>query len=391
MKMVASERIQELTGYAFSVIDEKVAELKRRGIAPVDFGVGDPHEPPFPSVVRRTKEALDENLASGYPSYIGAAQFRREVSEYYRRVYGVPLDPETEVVSSLGSKEMIFNFHEAFVDPGDTVIVPNPAYPPYIRGTRFAEGKCFFVNLLESNRFVPDLDSIPKQVWQAAKLIWVCYPNNPTTVFAPDSFYEKLVRLAREYEVIIGSDEAYVENYYGQRPRSILEFTREGVVSFQSFSKMANMTMFRVGFVAGDSRIVSQVKKLKTNIDSGTPTFVQLGALAALTDTEALAGMRAGYRAKLEVLRSALRGRGFPEGYSDGTIYLWQKAPSGMDGMALAQRFLAPDLGLVVTPGGMLSREVDGVNPGKDFVRFALTPTLEEMTEAARRIERAAF
>lgn len=391
MRVEPSKRIQELTGYAFSVIDEKVGALKRSGVAPIDFGVGDPHEPPFQSVVERTVKELHENLTTGYPAYIGHQRLREEVADYYRRTYGVSLDPETEIMSSLGSKEMIFNFHEAFIDPGDTVIVPNPAYPPYIRGTRFAEGKCFFVNLLEENRFLPDLDKIPIDVWQAAKLIWVCYPNNPTTVCAPDEFFDKLVHYAHKYDVIIGGDEAYNENFYAKRPRSILEFTKDGAVSFQSFSKMANMTMFRVGYVAGDQRIISQVKKLKTNIDSGTPTFIQLGALAALRDDEALAAMRTGYARKQEVLRAVLRSKGFPEGYADGTIYLWQKAPTGMDGVALATRFLEPDLGLVVTPGAMLSREVDGVNPGRDFVRFALTPTQQEVEEAAARLKAAAI
>jgi len=391
MRVEPSSRIGDIGSYAFSDLDNQVAKLRDSGVTPVDFGVGDPKDPPFPSVVEQTIRSLHSELTSGYPSYVGHPRFREEAAAFVEARFGRPIDPETEIISSVGSKEMVFNFHEGFVNPGDTVIVPNPAYPPYIRGTLFAEGNPYYVNLLEENRFLPDLDAIPSAVWDAAKIIWVNYPNNPTTVFAPDEFFDKLIYYAHKHDVVIGSDAAYSENFCAQRPRSILEFTKEGAVALFSFSKMANMTMFRAGFVCGDSRIIDVLKKLKTNIDSGTPTFIQLGALAALTDEPSLAAMRQAHVDKADVLCAALERAGFPPAYREGTIYIWQKCPEGHDGLEVARRFLQPDLGLVATPGVMLSLEVGGVNPGADFLRFALTPTLEQVKVAATRLEGVRF
>lgn len=386
MKIRPARRIASMGAYAFAEIDSLVEQLSKSGVTPIDFGVGDPKDPPFPSVVAETVRCLDQQLCSGYPSYIGHPRFRQQVATYVEERFGIQIDPDKEVISSLGSKEMVFNFHEAFVNPGDLVIVPNPAYPPYIRGTLFAEGKPYFVNLLEENRFLPDLDAIPGSVWDKSAIIWVNYPNNPTTAFAPPEFYEKLIHYAHKHNVIVGSDEAYIENYGDHQPRSILEFARKGVVAVFSFSKMANMTMFRAGFVCGDPDIIDVLKKLKTNIDSGTPTFIQLGALAALEDSNAQQQLRKAHGAKLAVLQQALSKQGFPAGYADGTIYLWQKCPQGQTGIQLAKRFLQPDLGIVVSPGQSFTSEIDGRDPGEQFVRFALTPTLEQVREAARRI-----
>ena len=391
MEIKASDRIASITPYAFSEINKKVAALEANGVAAIDFGVGDPHDPPFASVEQATIEAMATWRTSGYPSYIGHPEFRREISVYMKRRFGVEVDPDTEVISSVGSKEMVFNFPEAFVNSGDTVIIPNPAYPPYIRGTLFAEGQPYFVNLLEENNFLPNLDSIPAAVWDAARMMWVCYPSNPTTAFATDEFYDKLLHYAHKHEVILCSDEAYIENYHEEKPRSLLEFSTDGVVGVYSFSKMANMTMYRAGWVAGDPRIIAILKKLKTNIDSGTPTFIQMGAIKALHDLEAQQALRTSYRVKADIMIEALTAKGFPVCRPAGTIYIWQKCPAGYDGMKLATRLLEPDLGIVATPGEMITGTVDGVNPGKNFIRLSLTPTVDEIREAAARIRKASF
>lgn len=391
MKITASRRIASITPYAFAEINKKVEALESSGVKAIDFGVGDPHDPPFESVIKETKLAVEQQKCSGYPSYYGHVDFRKTIAQYMETRFGVSIDYEKEVISSIGSKELIFNFPEAFVNPGDVVIIPNPAYPPYIRGTLFAEGKSYIVNLLEQNNFLPDLDSIPVEIWEKAKIIWVNYPNNPTTVFAPDDFFNKLLFYANKYDVIVGSDEAYIDNYHSTRPRSLLEFSKKGVVSFFSFSKMANMTMFRVGYACGDERIISILKKLKTNIDSGTPTFIQLGALKALSDHEAQNRLRESYVEKQKLLQAALSEKGFPLCSPKGTIYIWQKVPNGYTGLTLAKRFLEPDIGIVVTPGQAISSTINNVNPGQDFVRFSLTPTIDEIKIAAQRIRAASF
>jgi len=391
MAFRASKRLSELTGYAFAEIDSKVAELKAGGIDVADFGVGDPTEP-TPAVVREAiKRGVDARATSGYPSYVGAGEFREAIAAWSRRRFGVTLDPATEISASIGSKEAVFNFPEAVLDPGDFVLVPNPGYPPYSRGTRFAEGRVHYLNLLPENGFLPDFDSIPSDVLKKARLLWINYPNNPTGACAPRSFYERAVEFGRKYGIVVASDEAYTENFYGDPPPSILEFAREGVIAFQSLSKRSCMTGYRVGWVAGDREIVQAFKKLKTNIDSGTPTFVQDAAIAALSDEGHVEGLRSLYRKKRDLVCDAFVAAGLAECRPEATLYVWQRVPEGYTSLSFAERLLDPGIAAVVTPGNWISEETPGGNPGEGFVRLALVPTVERCEEVARRIARASF
>ena len=391
MAIRISKRLSELTGYAFAEIDEKVARLKAAGVDVADFGVGDPTEP-TPEVVRQTiKRAVDSRATSGYPSYAGAGEFRAAIAAWTKRRFGVELDPATEISASIGSKEAVFNFPEAFVDPGDVVIVPNPGYPPYARGTRFAEGQVHFLNLLPENGFLPDLDSIPGDVLRRAKILWINYPNNPTGAMAPDDFLKKAAAFGRRHGIVVASDEAYTENFYGVRPRSILEFAREGVVSFQSLSKRSCMTGYRVGWVAGDKEIVAAFKKLKTNVDSGTPTFIQDAAIAALSDESHVEGLRALYRRKRDLICDAFVSAGLAECRPEATLYIWQRVPGGYTSLSFAERLLDPSIAAAVTPGNWISEPTPDGNPGEGFVRLALVPTVEQCEEVARRIAKSKF
>lgn len=391
MAIRISKRLSELTGYAFAEIDEKVARLKAAGVDVADFGVGDPTEP-TPEVVRQTiKRAVDSRATSGYPSYVGAGEFRAAIAAWTKRRFGVELDPATEISASIGSKEAVFNFPEAFVDPGDVVIVPNPGYPPYARGTRFAEGQVHFLNLLPENGFLPDLDSIPGDVLKRAKILWINYPNNPTGAMAPDDFLKKAAAFGRRHGIVVASDEAYTENFYGVRPRSILEFAREGVVSFQSLSKRSCMTGYRVGWVAGDKEIVAAFKKLKTNVDSGTPTFIQDAAIAALSDESHVEGLRALYRRKRDLICDAFVSAGLAECRPEATLYIWQRVPGGYTSLSFAERLLDPSIAVAVTPGNWISEPTPDGNPGEGFVRLALVPTVEQCEEVARRIAKSKF
>jgi LL-diaminopimelate aminotransferase len=205
---------------------------------------------------------------------------------------------------------------------------------------------------------------------------------------APDSFWEEAIAWAKKWNVIIASDECYTELYFDEnkKPRSILEFTKEGVVVFGSLSKRSNMTGYRIGWVAGDTEIVSAFKKVKTNIDSGVPTFIQDAACVALSDETHVAEMRKKYRARKEVLFDAFRSIGLPVREPEATFYLWQKVPEGMTGVDFAKKLLDPKIAVVVTPGGWISDEVRGENPGENFVRFALVPDLESTKIAAEKI-----
>ncbi len=381
-----SKRLAALPVYAFAAVDAKVTELRAQGIDPIDFGVGDPSEP-TPEVVRAAiQEAVDDRATAGYPSYTGAPHFRAAIAAWTRRRFGVELDPETEICASVGSKEAVFNFPEAFVNPGDVVLVPNPGYPPYSRGTLFAEGEVHLLNLLPEKGFLPDLDAIPAEVRRRARILWINYPNNPTGALAPRDFFERAVAFGREHDIIVCSDEAYTENYYGAPPHSILEVAREGVVVFQSLSKRSCMTGYRVGWIAGDREIVAAFKKLKTNIDSGTPTFIQDAAVAALAEERHVERLREHYRRKRDIMIDAFVAVGLPECRPEATLYIWQRVPEGMSSVALAEKLLDPKIAMVTTPGNWVSEETPAGNPGEGFVRLALVPTVDECEVAAERI-----
>lgn len=388
-----SRRLAGLRPYAFAEVDRLVQKLRGEGVTPIDFGVGDPTTP-TPAIVREaTRRGVETHAASGYPSYVGSLAFREAVAAWMGRRFGVSLDPAAEITSSAGSKEIIFNLHEGFVDPGDVVLVPSPGYPPYSRGTLFAEGTPYFYPVEARNGFLPDLASFPRSVLERAKLMWICYPNSPTGAVAPRSFFREVVAFCREHGILLFSDEAYSEIYFGDEPpHSALEFSRDGVASVFSMSKRSAMTGYRIGWIAGDRRIVDAVKKVKTNIDSGTPNFVQEGAIAALSDETHVAAFREEYRKKRDVLVGAMVGAGLADCSPASTLYVWQRVPEGWDSAQFAKRLLAPDVAIVATPGAWISDPLeDGRNPGAEFVRFALVPSIEETEEAARRIRRIDF
>ena len=392
MNIFASKRVQSIGAYAFAEVDKQVGILREKGITPIDFGVGDPTNPTPSFIIEALHEGAIKRASSGYPSYAGAPEFRKAAAAWFERRFGVRLDPRTEITASIGSKEAVFNFHEGFIDPGDVVIIPSPGYPPYTRGTLFAEGRPYYVPLTEKNGFLPDLDAIPKDVLVKAKSMWINYPNSPSGRIAPPEFFKRAVEFGRKHEIIIASDEAYTEIYFKEKPHSILEFGREGVVVFQSMSKRSAMTCYRVGFVAGDKRIIELFKKVKMNIDSGTATFIQDAAIAALSDEKHVDEMRAEYTVKRNIMVEAFKAAGLPDCAPEATIYIWQKCPKGISSVDFATSLLAPEIAMVTTPGAWLGdRMADGSNPGEGYVRLALVPTIEETKKAAERIRRMKF
>ncbi len=388
MKVEASDRVKSIGSYAFADVDNEVAKLRKLGIEPIDFGVGDPKEP-TPGLIRNyCKRAIDKQMSSGYPSYIGSSDFRETVAKWVVGRFGVELDVDTEICSSLGAKEAVFNLPEGFVNPGDYVIMPNPGYPPYERGTLFAEGKPYFYPLLSSNGFLPDLDKVPADVRKKAKIMWVNYPNNPTGAMISKEKLKEVIDFGKDNNVIIGSDECYTELYYDEKPISILELEREGVFAIQSLSKRSAMTTYRVGWVMGDPWVVDIFKKVKTNIDSGTATFIQDAASAALLDEKHVEEFRRSYKKKRDIIVDALTQIGLSDCSPKAGIYIWQKVPDGMGCVDFAKKLLDKDVGIVTTPGSWISNSVDDLNPGEEYVRFALVPSVHDCKEAAERIKR---
>ncbi|MFQ5654245.1 MAG: aminotransferase class I/II-fold pyridoxal phosphate-dependent enzyme [Planctomycetota bacterium] len=388
MEITGSKRLRNLGEYAFAAIDARVSELEAEGKAVVDFGVGDPTLP-TPEIVRRaTAEGIDRWRSAGYPPYDGTAAFREAVAAWTRRRFGVELDPRREICSSIGSKEAIFHFPEAILDPGDLVILPDPGYPPYSRGTLFAEGEPYPVPIREENGFLPDLDAIPTEVARRAKVFWLTHPNSPAGRVAPPDYLGRWIDYCRRHGIIAASDEAYSEIYFTEEPpHSALELGREGVVVFQSLSKRSAMTGYRIGWVAGDKRIIALFRKVKTNIDSGTPFFVQEGAIAALGDETHVAQTRSGYRARRDLLVRAFERAGCPRSEPEATLYIWQRVPPGLSSTHFAERLLDPRIAAVTIPSAAL-RALPGEGlGGAEHVRLTLVPSLEDCKRVARAIE----
>jgi LL-diaminopimelate aminotransferase len=383
-----SQRLASLGNYAFAAVDEKVADLRARGVQPIDFGVGDPTDPTPPLIRDAAKAAIDVRRSAGYPSYIGDATYRGAISAWFERRFGVALDPDSELSASVGAKEAVVNVHEALVDPGDIVLCPSPGYPPYSRGALFAEGQAYYMPLAAENQYLIDFAEIPSDVAAQAKLMWLNYPNSPTGALANKRFYEDAFSFAKSHNVIIASDEAYSEIYFGaEAPLSVLNVQKQGALVFNSLSKRSAMTTYRVGWVAGDPELVAHYRKAKTNIDSGTPTFIQDAAVAALGDESHVEGFRETYRQRRDVLCAALGRAGLADCTPPATLYVWQRVPEGMTALAFAERLLEPDVAVVTTPGPWISDQLpDGSNPGDRYVRFALVPSLENTRLAADRI-----
>ena len=386
MEIKYSKLINKTEKYAFAEINRKVSDLKQKGVKVIDFGVGDPKSPTPDFITNNLSKFAKNRNTSGYPSYIGDINYRKTCADYMKREYNVDLNPETEISSNIGSKEAIFNFPIGFVNPGDIVICPTPAYPVYKTGTRFRNAEIHFTPLLEKNNFLIDFALIPDNISKQAKIIWTNYPNSPTGVSATREWLQVLVSWAKHYNVIIAADEGcYNDIYFKEKPISLLEIQKEGVITFYSLSKRSNMTGYRVGFVAGDERIISGFKKVKTNIDSGTPTFIQDVACLALEDQVEVAKMREEYRKKREIMIDALTSCGLEAPIGDATFYLWQKVPKNFNSIKFAELLI--ELGIIVTPGQLISDEANGINPGLQFVRLALVPIIEEVEEAAKRIK----
>ena len=387
MRNRAAKRLTAIGAYAFEEVDKKVEELKARGVRPIDFGVGDPTTPTPAFIRRAAAEALETRRSSGYPSYVGSLEFRQAVAAWAQRRFGVALDPASEISSTIGSKEAVFNFHEGVVDPGDIVLCPSPGYPPYSRGTLFAEGRPYQLPLSSGSGFRVDFASIPEEVAKRAKVLWLNYPNSPSGAVVDEAFYREALAFARPRGIIVASDEAYSEIYFGAPPVSCLNVAKEGVLVFQSLSKRSAMTGYRIGWVMGDPELVAIFRKTKTNIDSGTPTFLQDAAVAALGEEEHVEGFRREYRAKRDLLCAALVKAGLPDCTPASTLYVWQRVPKGMSSVQFATFLLDEKLAIVTTPGSWIAEPTaDGKNPGEGYVRFALVPSLEDTRLAAERL-----
>ncbi len=380
-----AQRIKALPPYLFAQIDQKKREKLAQGVDVIDLGVGDPDLPTPKPIVEAMQRAVEKPEHHRYPSYEGMLSFRQAVADWYKRRFGVELDPQKEVVALIGSKEGIAHFPLAFVNPGDVVLCPDPAYPVYKIGTLFAGGEPYILPLKEENRFLPDFKSVPKDVLKRAKIIWVNYPNNPTSATATESFYKELIEWARENNIIVASDLAYSEIYFGnEKPMSILQIegAKDVAIEFHSFSKTFNMTGWRLGMAVGNEKLIAGLGKVKTNVDSGQFQAVQEAGITALNlPEEELQKIKDTYKERRSAMVKALEEVGLRVYPSDATFYLWVKVPEGYTSAEFVSRLL-DECGIVCTPGNGFGEY------GEGYFRISLTVPTQRLLEAVERIKR---
>jgi acetylornithine aminotransferase len=345
--------------------------LEAEGREVVDFGMGDPREK-TPAFLRHVlTRAVESEPVSRYPTAEGLPELRAAIAEWVGRRFGAPLDPDREVVPTLGSKEAIFSL--ASVVDG-AVAVPVPGYPVYERGALFAGREVVEVPLREEHGWLADLDAVP---WERLGLFWLNTPGNPTAVPAPPAYMEALAERCRAHGVVLASDEAYSELWFaGDPPASALGVSdRTGVVAFNTLSKRSSMAGYRSGFTAGDPELIAALKKFRPNVGTAVPAFIQRMAVAAWSDEDHVAEIRERYRRKREIVLPALVGAGLRPAGGDASFFLWLAVPGG-DDEALATELLGR--GVLVAPGAYLGA------PG--YVRVALVPTLDQCAHAAQLV-----
>jgi len=371
-----SPTLTEMATYPFVRLEEERRRLEADGVPVIDFGKGDPNEPTDP----RIRQALVDNLTerSSYPLAQGLPELRAAAARWCSRRFGVSLDPDTEIVPTLGSKEAIFSLGQVLVDPRSEkrlVLYTEPGYPVYERGALFAGAEPVALPLRAENGFLPDLDAVDEETWRRTAILWVNYPNNPTGATAPLDFYERLVELAARWDFALASDEAYSELWFDEPPVSALQVRdRRQVVVFQTLSKRSSMTGYRSGFVAAAPEVIAALKAFRPTVGTAPQEFVQRASIVAWDDEEHVARARDTYRRKRELLLGALERRGYRVVGSRAGMYLWVEARP-----EVVPRLL--EHGVVVSPGEFFGPS------GAGYVRFALVPTEEECRRAAAILE----
>lgn len=380
-----AERVKTLPPYLFAAIDVMKQNALAKGVDLIDLSIGDPDLPTPRHIVEAMKTAVEKSVHHRYPSYEGMLSYREAVAGWYKKRFNVALDPKKEVLSLIGSKEGIGHIPLAFVNPGDIVLVSSPGYPVYPVGTVFAGGESYIMPLLEANNFLPDLSVIPEDVLKKVRLMFINYPNNPTSAVAGKEFFEKVITFAKKHNIIVCHDAAYSEvYYYGKRPISFLELdgAKDVGIEFHSLSKTYNMTGWRIGFAAGNPEVIAGLGKIKSNLDSGVFQAVQEAAIAALnTGDEILSEIRAAYQERRDALYEGLKSIGLHAIKPEATFYLWTRIPVGFDSSGFVSHILEK-AGILATPGNGFGA------PGEGYVRFALTVSVERIKEAIERLRK---
>jgi LL-diaminopimelate aminotransferase len=354
----------------------------------INFGIGDPDQPTPDNIVDKMKEAIQDPTTHSYPSYEGLVEFRTAVSRKYKKRFDVELDPETEVVSLIGSKEGIAHLPLCYINPGDYALVPDPGYPVYKTSILLADGNPIMMPLKEENDFLPDLDAIKEEDAERAKIMFLNYPNNPTGAMASLEFFEEVIAFAKKYNIIIAHDAAYTDIYLDDEiPHSILEVegAKDIAIEFNSLSKPYNMTGWRIGWACGKEDVIESLGRLKTNIDSGIFEAIQYAGIEALYNSDdSIKEVTELYKERRDLLVEGLNELGWSVKPNKATFYLWIEVPEDISSSEFSKK-LFKKTGVFFTPG------IGWGDYGENFLRIALTVNKERIKEAIARIQENDF
>ena len=379
--MRPAARVEHLPPYLFAELDRRIAERRAAGQDIISLGVGDPDSPTPEHVVDAVVRAAQDPATHQYPSYYGMPELRRAIAGWHRRRFGVELDPDTEVLPLIGSKEGLAHLAVAFVDPGDEVLVPDPGYPVYAIGTQLAGGTPLPMPLHADRGYVPDFDAV--EVSSKTKILWLNYPSNPTAAVVDLEFFQRAVAFAREHDLLLAHDAAYSEiTYDGFVAPSVLEVpgAKEVTVEFHSLSKGYNMTGWRIGWCVGSAVALQFLGTVKTNVDSGIWNAVQRAGIAALEGPQDhLDRLRSVYQKRRDLVVGTLNRLGWDLEPPLGSIYVWAPTPHGQSSAEFAE-LLLDRAGVVVAPGRGYGAA------GEGFVRFSLTVDDARLEEAMDRV-----
>lgn len=370
--------VEELGEYPFTELDDARARAAESGEPLIDFGVGEPAEP-VPAFIREEMlAAIGEEDVARYPLAAGMADLRVAIAGWIERRYGVEVDPEIEVLPTLGTKEAIFHLAGLLHWPGshrDLVVVTTPGYPVPARSARLVGANVIELPLDPDGGWLPDIDAIPEEAWHRISIFWITSPNNPTGSVAPLDFYEELAARCRRHGVVLASDEAYSDVWFGAPPPSVLQLSDPThILAFHSLSKRSAIPGYRSGFVCGDPLLIGAMRQLRPTMGVTPQLFVQKASIAAWSDDHHAEVMRERYAAKRDVMLPALQAAGLEHDGGDATFFLWCRVPGGDDRAATRKLVQA---GILAAPGSIFGEG------GAGHLRFALVPTLEECRSAA--------
>ena len=378
-----SERMQSFPDHFFAELNSRIRELQARDKDVIRLDIGSPDLPPASEIIETLNRSAAHPDHHGYQPYRGTQELREAWAGMYQRLYQVKLDPDSEILPLMGSKEGIFNLVMASIDPGEVVLIPDPGYFTYERATRFAGGEPVYLPLLPDNNFLPELQNIPERHLKRAKMLWLNYPNNPTAATVNLDFFRRAVAFARQHDLLVCHDAAYTQvTYDGYQAPSILQVAgaKDVAVEFNTLSKSHNMAGWRTGVAVGNSSALQSLYTLKTNVDSGQFLPIMEAATAALTGDQGWLSDRNGiYQQRRDLVIEALHASGLKARLPQGSLYIWCPVPAGWSSESFTSALLE-QAHISLAPGSIFGEH------GEGFVRISFTAPLERLEEAMQRM-----